>query len=74
MKEQTYTIFNGDVVKVGDLVYHRDNPNSIHKVVLDGLNRFCIQETGKDYTPSKFLLDLCNGYYRKLNKELEHTP
>ena len=67
MKEQTYTMFNGDVVKVGDLVYHRDNLDSIHKVVLDSLDRFCIQETGKDYTPSKFLLDLCNGYYRLLN-------
>jgi len=64
--KNSYELFNGDVVKVGDLVRHRDNENFISKVVLNGLGEFCVQEIRDDFIASKFLLDLCSGYWIKI--------
>lgn len=64
LKFYEYKMYCGDVVKAGDIVYHRDNKDFRYVVGYNDFDRFYI--TPLYYkTKTKFPFHLCSGYYRK---------
>jgi len=61
-----YKMHCGDVVKAGDIVYHRDNKDFRFQVGYNKFDRFYITPIYYE-TKIKFPFHLCSGYYRKEN-------